>query len=96
MEKISLPAAATFLSPKTGEATKTAHSFPSCSAADAHVSGCTVEVSTNIFPFNEQAANSAFDTRSLRTASLDIYKKRKTRSFVSYSYRNADRSPIPW
>lgn len=78
IENISLPAAATFLSPKTGDATKEAPSSRSLSAADAHVSGCTVDVSTNILFFNEQFADRTFVNSSFKTASFDIYTSNKT------------------
>lgn len=82
IENISLPAAATSLSPKTGDATKNAPSSCSRSAADAHVSGCTVDVSTNILSFNEQLADRAFVNSSFKTASFDIYTSARKKLLV--------------
>lgn len=48
--KISLPAAAIALAPKTGDAIKAAPRSVSFSDAFATVSGCTVDVSMKILP----------------------------------------------
>lgn len=50
MAKMSFPAVAMGLAPKTGEATKEAPRSESCALMSLEVSGWTVDVSTNIFP----------------------------------------------
>lgn len=71
-EKMSFPAAATGLAPKTGEAIKVAPFSPRLFETDAQVSGWTVEVSTNILPANGPPAVMAFVNNSYRTSSLEI------------------------
>lgn len=70
--KMSCPAAATGLAPKTGEAVKEAPFCPSFELTALEVLGWTVDVSTKIFPSNESTV-SASSISELRTLSSDIY-----------------------
>jgi hypothetical protein len=72
MAKISFPAAATGLAPKTGEAINVAPFSARRSAAEADVSGWIVEVSINILRLKEMLLPSVFDSSSLRTSSFEI------------------------
>lgn len=70
--KMSLPAAAMGLAPKTGEEMKVAPFSDNAFATDAAVSGCTVEVSIKILPSMEPHDPVAIDVSSVRTWSFEI------------------------